>query len=71
MGLEDPIIIIDQMDKLKKGAFDLFMDIWNDLFRCSAFVVSGVPALKRRILRGAKMIKSGYRKLHSRLQNHF
>ena len=71
MGLEDPIIIIDQMDKLREGAFDLFMDIWNDLFRCSAFVVSGVPALKKRILRGAKNDKIGYRELHSRLHKSF
>jgi len=71
MGLENPIIIIDQMDKLKEGAFDLFMDMYNDLFRCCAFVVSGVPALKKRILRGAKNDKIGYREVHSRLHKVF
>jgi DNA transposition AAA+ family ATPase len=67
MGLENPLIIIDQMDKLKEGAFDLFMDMYNDLYRCCAFVVSGVPALEKRILRGVKNDKIGYREVHSRL----
>ncbi len=71
MGLEDPIIIIDQMDKLKEGGFDLFMDMYNDLFRCCGFVVSGVQALKKRILRGAKNDKIGYREAYSRLHKTF
>lgn len=71
MGLEDPIIIIDQMDKLKEGPFDLFMDMYNYLFRCCSFVVSGVPALKKRILRGAKNDKIGYREVLSRLHGNF
>lgn len=71
MGLEDPIIIIDQMDKLKEGPFDLFMDMYNSLFRCASFVVSGVPALKKRILRGAKNDKIGYREVLSRLHGNF
>lgn len=71
MGLESPLIIIDQMDKLKDGAFDLFMDMYNDLFRCTGFVVSGVPALKKRIERGAKNDKIGYREVLSRLHGNF
>ncbi|MEI7488344.1 MAG: ATP-binding protein [Chryseobacterium sp.] len=71
MGLENPVIIIDQMDKLKDGAFDLFMDMYNDLFRCCSFFVSGVPALKKRILRGAKNDKIGYREVYSRLHRIF
>lgn len=71
MGLENPLIIIDQMDKLKEGAFDLFMDLYNDLFRCCGFVVSGVPALEKRILRGAKIDKIGYKEVLSRLGGTF
>lgn len=71
MGLENPIIIIDQMDKLKDGAFDLFMDMYNDLYRCCSFIVSGVPALKKRMLRGVKNDKIGYREAFSRLNKVF
>ncbi|HAT3998588.1 TPA: ATP-binding protein [Elizabethkingia anophelis] len=71
MGLENPIIIIDQMDKLKEGAFDLFMDLYNDLFRCCGFLISGVPALEKRIIRGAKIDKIGYREVQSRIHGNF
>lgn len=71
MGLENPIIIIDQMDKLKEGAFDLFMDLYNELFRCCGFLVSGVPALEKRITHGAKINKIGYKEVLSRLHNSF
>lgn len=71
MGLDKPLIIIDQMDKLKEGAFDLFMDLYNDLFRCCGFLISGVPALEKRIKRGAKIDKIGYREVLSRINNSF
>ncbi|SDE73330.1 AAA family ATPase [Riemerella columbipharyngis] len=71
MGLESPLIIIDQMDKLKEGAFDLFMDLYNDLFRCCGFIISGVPALEKRIIRGAKIDKIGYKEVLSRLGGTF
>lgn len=68
MGLNKPLIIIDQMDKLKGKAFDLFMDLYNDLYRCCGFLISGVPALKKRIKRGAKIDKIGYREVLSRIK---
>lgn len=71
MTLENPIIIIDQMDKLKEGAFDLFMDLYNDLFRFCGFIISGVPALEKRIIRGAKIDKIGYKEVLSRLGGTF
>lgn len=71
MGLDRPLIIIDQMDKLKEGAFDLFMDLYNDLFRCCGFLISGVPALEKRITRGAKIDKIGYREVLSRINSNF
>lgn len=71
MGLDKPLIIIDQMDKLKEGAFDLFMDLYNDLFRCCGFLISGVPALEKRIKRGARIDKIGYREVLSRINNSF
>ena len=71
MGLDKPLIIIDQMDKLKEGAFDLFMDLYNDLFRCCGFLISGVPALEKRIKRGARIDKIGYREVLSRINGNF
>lgn len=71
MGLESPIVIIDQMDKLKDPQMDLFMDFYNELYNHCAFFISGVPALKKRILRGVQRDKIGYREIWSRIGRKF
>jgi len=71
MELEAPIIIIDQMDKLKDPQMDLFMDFYNDLYNHCGFVLSGVPALKKRVLKGVQRDKIGYCELWSRIGRKF
>lgn len=66
-GLEIPMIVMDQFDKLKDGPFDLFMDLYNELFGGCAFVISGVEALKERVKRGVNLKKIGYEEIWSRL----
>lgn len=69
--LHQPIIIIDQFDKLKDPSMDLFMDFYNELEGQCGFAVSGVPALEKRVLRGAQRDKIGYRELFSRIGRKF
>ncbi len=69
-SLHNPMIVIDQADKLKDPSLDLFMDFYNDLDNC-AFVLSGTPALQKRILRGVLRDKVGYRELYSRIARRF
>lgn len=47
-GQEKPLVIIDQLDKLKDASMDLFMDFYNDLNTHCGFVLSGVPALAKK-----------------------
>ena len=70
-GLEKPLVIFDQMDKLKDSQFDLFMDFYNELDGHCGFVLSGVPALKKRIERGCQLDKIGYREIRSRIGGKF
>jgi len=70
-SLHDPILIIDQFDKLKDPSMDLFMDFYNELEGACAFIVSGVPALKKRVVKGAQRDKIGYRELYSRIGRKF
>lgn len=70
-SLHKPIVIIDQADKLKDPQLDLFMDFYNDLEGHCAFVLSGVPALEKRILRGVQRDKVGYREMFSRIGRKF
>lgn len=66
-GLNKPLVIIDQIDKLKDPSLDLFMDFYNALDGHCGFVISGVPALKKRIERGCVLDKIGYKELRSRV----
>ncbi len=65
--LSNPLVIIDQIDKLKDPSLDLFMDFYNDLDGHCGFVLSGVPALKKRIERGCGTDRIGYKELRSRI----
>lgn len=70
-GLKNPLIIFDQIDKLKDSRMDLFMDFYNDMEGSCGFILSGVPALKKRILRGVQHDKIGYREIYSRIGRRF
>ena len=69
--LEQPLIIIDQFDKLKENTFDLFMDFYNELYGHCGFVISGVKALEKRILMGVQRNKIGYEEIWSRMDRKF
>lgn len=70
-GLKNPLLIIDQFDKLKEPSLDLFMDFYNDLNGHCGFVISGVEALKKRIEAGVQREKIGYAELYSRIGRRF
>lgn len=70
-GLEKPLVIIDQADKLKDPSLDLFMDFYNELDGHCGFLLSGVPALEKRILKGVQKDKIGYCELYSRIGRKF
>ena len=64
-GLDFPIIIIDQFDKMKDSTADLFIDLFNMLPNC-AFCISGTPALEKKMKRGLNLDKTGYHEIWSR-----
>ncbi len=65
-GLESPLIILDQYDKLNNDQRDTFIDMYNDLGgRCGIFL-SGVPALKKLMERGCQNDRIGFKEIRSR-----
>ncbi|CDF80609.1 conserved hypothetical protein containing N-terminal Lambda repressor-like DNA-binding domain, putative ph age protein [Formosa agariphila KMM 3901] len=70
-SLNNPLLIIDQFDKLKDPQLDLFMDFYNDLNGHCGFVISGVEALEIRIDKGVNRNKIGYAELYSRIGRKF
>ncbi|MBV7268406.1 AAA family ATPase [Winogradskyella luteola] len=71
MSLENPLVILDQADKLKDPQLDLFMDFYNDLNGHCGFMISGVKALEKRILKGVHRQKIGYEEFYSRIGRKF
>ncbi|MBU2923018.1 AAA family ATPase [Winogradskyella psychrotolerans] len=71
MSLEHPMVILDQADKLKDPQLDLFMDFYNDLNGHCGFMISGVKALEKRILKGVQHKRVGYEEFYSRIGRKF
>lgn len=69
--LENPIVIIDQIDKLKDGSMDFFIDVYNELSNSCAFCLSGVHAFEKRIRKGVSRDKTGYKEIWSRIGKKF
>ncbi len=69
--LKKPVVIYDQFDKLKEPQKDLFMDYYNELDGHCAFIISGVPHLKKQEENGYKRNKMGYRERYSRYGSKF
>lgn len=70
-SLDRPLVIIDQADKLSDSQLDLFMDFYNQTEGYCGFVLSGVPALSKRIDRGVQRDRIGYKETFSRLGSKF
>ena len=68
---EQPLVIIDQFDKLRDPSLDLFMDMYNETHHRCGFILSGVKALEKRILNGVLYQKIGYSELFSRVGRKF
>lgn len=66
-----PLVIIDQFDKLKDPQMDLFMDFYNELDGYCGFLLSGVKALKKKVLNGVNRDKVGYAEMYSRIGRKF
>jgi len=65
--LHQPLLILDQADKLKDPQLDLFMEFYNDHEGHLGIILSGVDALRKRIEKGVQRSKVGYDELYSRV----
>ena len=67
----NPLVIIDQFDKLREPSLDLFMDLYNETHNKCGFILSGVRAMEKRIRNGVTRNKIGYNELFSRIGRTF
>lgn len=62
-----PVIILDEIEKVKPEVMFLFIDLYNLLWKRCGIVLLGTPNLRNRIERGHELGKLGYNEILSRL----
>jgi len=66
-ALENPIIIMDEADKLADNVLLFFITLYNELENHCGIVLMATHFLEKRIKRGAAIEKKGYREIYSRV----
>ena len=69
--LNDPLLIIDEADKLKDPALNIFKTLFNRTPDRCGFVLAGAPYFKIRINKGVDKNKQAYCEIYSRLGGEF
>jgi DNA transposition AAA+ family ATPase len=67
----DPLFIIDEVDKLKDEVLEIFVDLENKLHGKCGLVFIATPYLKKRIETGVNRNKRGFAELYSRMKKIF
>lgn len=70
-GLDNPLIIADEIGDLEYAAFLELKALWNATERCCAWYVMGADGLKHKMQLGINHQKVGYAELFSRWGNCF
>lgn len=67
----DPLIIMDEADKLSDQLFFFFITLYNQLEDHCGIVMDGTDYFKKRILKGVSLNKRGYKEFYSRIGRNF
>lgn len=68
---ENPLIILDEADKLSDQVLYFFITLYNKLEDKAGIVLIATDHLKKRIERGLKINKKGYKEIYSRIGRRF
>ena len=69
--MADPILILDEADKLSDPVFYFFITLYNQLEYKCGIVMTATAFLEKRIRRGLRLGKRGYEEIYSRLGRKF
>lgn len=69
--MEQPIIILDEYDKLPDAVLSFFITLYNELEGRCGFIVIATNHLQKRIKTGVQLNKRGYNEIYSRLGRKF
>lgn len=68
---EDPILLLDEFDKVTDQVLYFFITLYNQLEDDCAIVMCATDHLEKRIRRGLKLNKKGYKEIYSRIGRNF
>ncbi len=68
---EKPVIILDEVDKLADPLLYFFITLYNELQDVCGIVMLSTEFLEKRINRGLRLGKKGYREIYSRIGGQF
>ncbi|WP_044203901.1 AAA family ATPase [Flammeovirga sp. OC4] len=68
---ENPLVILDEADKLSDPILYFFITIYNELEEKVGFVLCATNHLEKRIKRGLKLNKKGFKEIYSRIKRKF
>jgi Cdc6-like AAA superfamily ATPase len=66
-----PLLIIDEIDKLDDRVFLFYITLYNELHGVCGICLMGTDYLKKRILRGVERNTRGYKEIYSRIGSKF
>lgn len=68
---ENPLIVLDEADKLSDHALYFFISIFNELEDHCGIVLCATDFLEKRIKKGVRTNRKGYKEIHSRVGRKF
>ena len=71
LGLENPLIILDEADKLNDPVLYLFITLYNRLEDKCGIILMATDHLEKRINKGLRLNRKGYKEIFSRLGRKF
>lgn len=69
--VENPLIILDEADKLTDQVFYFFITLYNQLEDKCGIILLATDFLEKRVQRGLRLNKKGYKEIYSRLGRKF
>ena len=66
-----PIIVLDEADKLSDQVLYFFISLYNKLEDHCGIIICATDYLKKRITRGVKANRKGYKEIYSRMGRKF
>lgn len=67
LRLDEPVIILDEADKLPDGVLYFFITIYNKTRNSCGLILMATDHLSKRIKRGLSLNKKGYAEIYSRI----